>query len=196
MYKKLNITENGLQVLALFTHGFDRDYYIREVEKILNISPRTAQLTLENLESKGLLESKIRGKIKTFKLVHCELTKKYLVFVEQYKALLFLERKPVINAIIEKISPHINGIGIVFGSYVKNLEKKGSDLDVFIVGEFDEEEIKKISKIYGIENSVKCYPLKIFEKNLKNDVFLKEILKNHIVFLNVEKFIDVLFENE
>ena len=44
MYNKINITENGLQIISLFTNGFDREYYIREVEKLLKISSRTAQL--------------------------------------------------------------------------------------------------------------------------------------------------------
>ena len=64
MYNKINITENHLQVLLLFTDGFDREYYIREVERLLKISPRTAQLILEDLEAKGILEPKTRGKIK------------------------------------------------------------------------------------------------------------------------------------
>ena len=68
MYEKVNITENTLQVLSLFTNDFSSEYYIREVEKILKISPRTAQLILENLENKGIVESKMRGKIKNYKL--------------------------------------------------------------------------------------------------------------------------------
>ena len=68
MYDKINITENGLQIIALFTNGFDSEYYIREVEKLLKISPRTAQLILEDLEDKGIIESKIKGKIKLYKL--------------------------------------------------------------------------------------------------------------------------------
>ena len=67
MYNKINITENGLQIISLFTNGFDREYYIREVEKLLKISPRTAQLILEDLENKGIIESKVKGKIKLYR---------------------------------------------------------------------------------------------------------------------------------
>jgi len=66
---------------------------VREVEKLLKISPRTAQLILEDLEDKGIVESKIKGKIKTFKLNPSEFSKRYLAFVEQYKAIAFLEKK-------------------------------------------------------------------------------------------------------
>ena len=195
MYEKIRITENTLQVLALFTNDFSREYYIREVEKLLKISPRTSQLILEDLEDKGIVESKTKGKIKTFKLNPREFTKRYLVFVEQYKTIAFLEKKLLIKEIIEKITPYIKGIGIIFGSYVKRLEKEGSDLDIFVAGNYNKEGVKKVSKNLGIEISVKCYPIKTFEKNLTKDILLKEVLKNHIVFVNIEQFIQVVFKN-
>ena len=195
MYNKLNITENTLQVLSQFTNGFDREYHIREVGKLLKISPRTAQLILEDLENKGVIESKMRGRIKSYKQRINEVSKRYFVFVEQYKSIVLIEQNLVVKEIIEKISPHITGMGVVFGSYAKGIANKESDLDIFIAGEYDQQEIKRISKNYGIEISVKCYPLKIFEKNLHQDIFLKEIVKNHVVFLNVEQFIQQVMKN-
>jgi len=195
MYDKINITENTLQVISLFTDGFNREYYIREVEKLLKISPRTAQLMLEDLENKGILDSKMRGKIKLYKLKFNWSSKKYLIFTEQYKEIAFMEKNILIKEIIEKISPDIKGIGLIFGSYVKGTYDKDSDLDIFIAGTYDKERIKKISKMYGIEISVKCYPTGTFEKNINEDILLKEILKNHIVFLNVEHFVQAVIRN-
>jgi len=193
MYEKVRMTENTLQVLSLFTNDFSREYYIREVERLLKISPRTAQLILENLEDKGIIESKTKGKIKAYKINPSEFTKRYLVLVEQYKAIAFLEKRLLIKEIIEKITPHIKGIAIIFGSYVKGLEKENSDLDIFVAGDYNQDEIKKVSKNLGIEISVKCYPLKTFEKNLTKDILLKEVLKNHVVFVNAERFIHMVF---
>ena len=195
MYDKLNITENHLQVLSLFTNGFNREYYIREVQKLLKISPRTSQLILNDLENKGILESKTKGKIKAYTIKRNSLSQRYIIFSEQYKAIAFLEKKLIIKEIIEKINPFIEGIGIVFGSYAKDIAKKDSDLDIFVIGKYNKEKIKKVSKTYGIEISIKCYPLKTFEKNLANDILLKEILKNHIIFLNVEQFIKAVLKN-
>lgn len=196
MYKKVNITENTLRVLSLFTNDFSSEYYVREVQRLVNISPRTAQLILEDLEEKGIIESKTKGKIKAYRLNPSNFTQRYLVFIEQYKAITFLEKRLLIKEIVEKILPYIKGIGVIFGSYVKGLEKSGSDLDIFIAGTYDSEEIKKISLNLGIDISIKCYPIKTFENNLRRDYFLKEILKNHIVFLNAEQFIQRVFKNE
>jgi len=195
MYNKINITENGLQIISLFTNGFDREYYIREVEKLLKISPRTAQLILEDLENKGIIESKVKGKIKSYKLKINELSKRYLTFVEQYKSISFMEKNLLVKEAIEKISPFINGIGIIFGSYAKGISNKESDLDIFVAGNYEKEEIKKVSINLGVEISVKCYPLDTFEKNISQDILLKEMLKNHIVFINIEQFIQKVLKN-
>jgi len=195
MYEKINMTENTLQILSLFTNDFSREYYIREVNKILNISPRTAQLILQNLEDKGVLISKIKGKIKTFRINPSESTKRYFTLVEQYKTISFLEKRLLIKEIIDKISTYIKGTGLIFGSYVKQLEHEDSDLDIFIIGDYNENEIVKVSKNFGIEINIKSYPLKIFEKNLRTDILIKEVLKNHVVFAKAEQFISYVFEN-
>ena len=195
MYNKINITENGLQIISLFTNGFDREYYIREVEKLLKLSPRTAQLILEDLENKGIIESKVKGKIKAYKLKINELSKRYLTFAEQYKSIAFMGKNLLVKEVIEKISPFINGIGIVFGSYAKGISNKESDLDIFVAGNYEKEEIKKVSRNLGVEISVKCYPLNTFEKNISQDILLKEILKNHTVFINIEQFIQKVLKN-
>ncbi|MBN2013900.1 MAG: nucleotidyltransferase domain-containing protein [Candidatus Altiarchaeota archaeon] len=195
MYKKINITENHLQVLALYTKGFNKDHYIREVQKLLEISPRTAQLILGDLEKKTVLESKTKGKIKTYKIKKTETAKDYLIFTEQYKKITFLKDKPMIRELLTKITPSINGIGIIFGSYAKGIEEKNSDLDIFIAGDYDKEETKKASSLYGIETSIKNYPKKIFQENMWNDILIKEVLDNHIVFSNTEEFIRTVLKN-
>lgn len=195
MYEKLGITENHLQALSLFTRGFSREYYIREVQKILGISPRTAQLILEDLEKKAVLESATRGKIRNYRIKKTGIGRQYLLFAEQYKTITFLESKRfLIGELIFKIGAAVDGIGLVFGSYAKGLEKKDSDLDIFVAGSCDKNEIDKMSRLYGIKISVKNYPLKLFGSGIKNDILIKEVLDNHIVFSNAELFIKTVFK--
>jgi len=195
MYKKvnkLNITENHLRVLCLFTKGFERKYYIREVQKMLDISPRTAQTTLDKLEKKGILESKIRGKIREYKLKKNYISKEYLILTEIYKKISFLEKNQMIKEILFKIDKHIQGIALIFGSYAKGTQKKHSDLDIFIVGNYNKKEIDKFSEMYGIGINIKKYPLDIFKKNIGNDILITEVLKNHIAVVGVEDFIKIV----
>ena len=196
MYEKINITENTLRITSLFTNYLKEDYYIREISTILKISPRTSQLILEDLESKGILKSKIKGKIRVFKLQKNKDMRRFIELIEQYKTITFASKNKLIKEIINEIEEHIEGIGIIFGSYVKELETEDSDLDIFVAGSYNEKEINKISKTYGIDISVKCYPKKVFKEKLKKDILLKEILKNHIIITNVEGFVKEVMKDE
>jgi predicted nucleotidyltransferase len=195
MYEKLNITENHLQILELFTKGFNREYYIREVQKLLGISPRTAQLILDDLEKKAVLESVTKGKIKAYKIRKSGIARDFLVFVEQHKKIAFLAEHALIREVFEKITGSINGAGIIFGSYAKGTEKKGSDLDVFVIGSYDEKGISTVSGLYGIQINIKNYPAKIFGKSIRNDPLVREVLDNHVVFKNADEFVRVVLTN-
>lgn len=192
MYEKLGVTENHLQVLCLFTSGFDREYYVREVQKLLNISPRTAQLALGDLEKKTVLESRTRGKIRAYKIKKSGIGKQYLVFAEQYKRISFLEANGVVREIVLKIAPHIMGIAFIFGSFAKRTQKKESDLDIFVAGDYDKDEIDRVSGIYGVKISIKAYPLHIFKRELRKDALIKEVIGNHVIIKGTDEAVDVM----
>ena len=180
MYNKVNITENHLRVLSLFTEGFDRSFYIREVQRVLRISPRTAQIMLSDLESRGIIESKRQGKIVSYSLRRNYIAQRFLVFCEQYKTISFLNENSIINEIVEKITPQIDGIGVIFGSYAKGTNRPESDLDIFVVGKYNQKEIERASQMYGIDISVKCYPMNAFREDLRKDILVKELSLIHI----------------
>lgn len=193
MYKKLNITELHLRVISLFAE-YGREFHIREIARILHISPRAAQLALESLEEKAVIGSKTRGRNKVYSLKETESAKDYLIMAEQYHLIAFSESHPLISEIIAKIKPHISGIGAIFGSYAKGIEKKGSDLDIFVAGECSISEIRKIGKAYGIDINVKLYPMAIFEKSIKSDILVKEVVKSHVIFLNSGQFVTAVLD--
>lgn len=193
--KNIGITEMQLQIISLFTKGFDKTYYIREVAKLLSISPHTAQINLEDIEKKGVLESKTQGKIRTFKLRKSEHIKEYLLMTELYKKLMFMQKELVISEFITKATPYISGIGILFGSYTKGLATKESDVDLFIVGEYNQKKVAELGKEYGLEINVKNYSLDTFKSHFRDDVLIREILNNHICLVNAEEFITEVIKN-
>lgn len=187
MVTKVNDTD--LKVLSLFTKGYDKEYYIREVEKLLGVSSRTALVILDKLEKNGILESKIKGKIKTYSIKKSITSREFFLLTEQYKKIQFLEKNHLIKEIFEKTDEFMQGIVIVFGSYAKAIEKDDSDLDLFIVGKYEEDKIKEVGKKYGININIKSYPMKIFKKEINNDILLREILENHVLIKDAEGFI-------
>lgn len=187
MLTKVNDTD--LRVLSLFTKGYDKEYYIREVEKLLEVSSRTALVTMAKLEKKGILESKTRGKIKTYSIKKSGLSREFFLLTEQYKKIQFLEKNPLIREVFEKADELMQGTVIVFGSYAKGTQKEDSDLDLFIVGTFDEKKIKEQGHIYGLDINIKSYPRDIFEKEIHDDILLKEVVENHILIKDAEGFV-------
>jgi len=187
---KLNITENHLMVLSLFTDGYYKEYYIREVYNTLNIGVRTAKRILDDLEQKGILTSNIKGNIRVFTIQNNQLARDYLTLTEQYKKIIFLQNNLLIKEIIEKITPHIKGISLIFGSYAKEEQDEESDLDLCIIGKFNKTEIFKVSKTYNISLNIKNYSLSTFEEKKDDDFLLKEIIQNHVIITQPDQFIE------
>ena len=157
-------------------------YYLRELERLLNIPVSIIRKELVRLEKEGLFLSKRRGNLLFFYL-----NKDYPLFNE----LKNIVRKTIgIEGLLRQVINSINGIEIAFiyGSFAKNKEKPTSDIDLLIVGNIDEDEL--ISKINQIEKSIKreinyvLFSPKEFRLKRKNkDVFIQDILKNKKIML-------------
>lgn len=185
----IKVNDMDLQALGLFTKGYNKGYYIREVEKLLNVSSRTALVTLAKLEKNGLLSSTTRGKIKIYTINKSILAREFFVLTEQYKRIQFFNTNHAIKEILEKTDDSFQGIVVIFGSYAKGIQKEDSDLDLFIVGTVDQKKVIDIGNTYGIDINIKSYPLTIFEKELQDDILLKEIVENHILIKDAEEFV-------
>jgi len=184
----IKVNDSDLRILALFT-TYTGAYHIREVEKLLKVSSRTALVTLAKLEKLGILASRKRGTIKAYSIRTGTLSREFFLLAEQYKTIQFLETNPLIKEVLEKTDPFMQGIVIIFGSYAKGMQQEESDLDVFIVGTYDEKKMKEAGRRYGIAINIKSYPLRLFEKELHDDILLKEIKKHHILIKGAEGFV-------
>jgi predicted nucleotidyltransferase len=189
MSKKLDINENDLWVLSLFTQGYNREYYIREISTLLPISHGTAQTILERLEKKIVLSSSLRGKTRVFGIRPGGIAVQYFILAEQYKKISFIEEQPYIFEILNKIDPLIEGVTLLFGSYAKGTETKESDLDLIVAGTANEKKIAKIAQMYNVEVNVHAVATDAFLKTDPRDTLLVEAKKHHIVWKNTEWFV-------
>ena len=189
MSKKLDINDNGLAVLTLFSDGYDREYYIREICTHLPLSHGTAQTILVRFEEKHVLESSKRGKIRLFRIKPGEISIQYFILAEIYKKIGFMENYLFIAEVLTKISLVTEGIVVLFGSYAKGTATEDSDIDVFIAGSTDEGAIKKIEKMYDVEINPVIYPENVFTSQEGFDPLVSEVKKNHIVWKNAEFFV-------
>ena len=189
MSKKIDICENDLNILTLFSDGYDREYHIREICSYLPISHGTSQTILSRLEEKQVLVSSQRGNTRIFRIKKGEIAMQYFILVEHFKKIRFLQQNPYISEILNKIYAYADGTMLLFGSYAKGTESKDSDIDIFIGGICNEKEIARIGRIYDKEINLKHYPSPAFTPAGWQDPLLIEIRKNHSVWKNAETFV-------
>lgn len=193
MSKNLDINENSLMVLSVFSNGYENEYYIREMCRHLPISHGTAQTILVRLEEKRVLTSSQRGKIRLFRIKPGEIATQYFTITEIYKKIRFMENEPYISEILTKISAVSEGIVLLFGSYANGTATEDSDIDIFIAGTSDKQAIKNLETLYHVEINVIVYPIPAFTSQEEFDPLITEVKKNHIIWKNAESFVrDVL----
>jgi len=178
------------EIMKHFLRGYNKEIYGRELTGKVNISQKNIALTMEEMESEGILISKTKGTLRHYSLNKSNsLINKYLLLAEVQEAVEFLKKNPKINQFTEKLDKE-NKIICIFGSYTKGLQKKNSDLDLFIIGNFNEKKIEEIGEIYGIRASIKGGSMKNFVDSLKNkNPLMNEILESHILISGYEEFI-------
>jgi len=178
---------NGqIKIFEEFLRDFNVGLTGSFIAKKKKLNQKTTSSFLKNLEKETILKSKTEGKNKLYylNLDNKEVVKNFIIAVEHLRTINFYKKNILIKEIAEKIQNQIKGIAVIFGSYAKGIQKKDSDLDLFIIGKCNEKEIDKISHLYGLELNLKIYP------KLEKDLLTLEIIKDHLIIKNVELFIE------
>lgn len=185
----------------LVVEEFLRDYTLKvtgsDVARKKKLNQKSTANILHELEEDGFLISENEGKNKYYSLQKAdkEMLLHFILVIEHLRTISFYKKNPLIKEIVAKIKPLCKGILIIFGSYAKGKQKKDSDLDVFLVGKYDAQEIKKIGERYNIEMNIKQYSLSVFKNpHAAEDYLIKEVIKDHILVNNAEEFVLLLME--
>lgn len=173
--KRDNITLDIINLLLKEKH------HLRGLAKKLNESHSTISRKLNKLMKDNILDYKKEGKNKIFYLKDNILTRNYILGAELHKLTQLLKKHPELTIITEEILKKTDErLIIIFGSYAKGLEKKNSDIDIYI--ETDNKAIKKTIKAIHSKINVKIGP---FDKNSQ---LIKEIIKDHVIIRGGEDF--------
>lgn len=184
-------------VLKEFLKGYFKEIHGRGVfnSKKIKASQRTISRVLSDLEERDFLDSRVEGNIKYYSLNKANpIIEDLLIFLESLRSFEFLnENKKLID-----FSKEIPGeIVCVFGSYANGKQKKKSDLDIYVVGKVNTNEIRDIGKKYGFDVQVFNVWLKNFRKSIKEKYELFcEVLLNHVVLKGKERFVREVLQNE
>ncbi|MFH1779463.1 MAG: nucleotidyltransferase domain-containing protein [Candidatus Omnitrophota bacterium] len=173
-------------LFRLFFTNPEGRYYLRELERLLGIPVSMIRKELLRLKKEGVFLSEKRGNLTFYYL-----SKSYPLF-DEFKSIVF---KTIGAAgLLREVLERIKGIEVAFiyGSFAKDETNAESDIDLFVIGKIDEDElIKKISKI---EKNLKrdinysIYAKADFEKKKKEkDSFITDLIENPKVFLIGDK---------
>ena len=171
----------GFKILEYFLFNSTKKTYLKELAKILEISPRSVKIYCDLFEKDGLINRERKGNLHLFS------TNNENFRIKELKRAFFINLLGELG--IQNVSKECISIAI-YGSHASGHYDEKSDIDLLIIG--DEKQINKnlIVKIMNAvdkEIQLNVIPMIKWEKMKKeNDAFANSIIKNHILIKGAE----------
>lgn len=170
------------KVLGLFFTNPKSRYYVRQLQSMFQVSVGSLHRELKHLEEIGILKSERQGNLKFY------LTNTDYPLFNELKGI--VSKTIGVEGSLRKILKDIVGISVAFiyGSFASGKETERSDIDLFLIGEFDEDLLNK--KLRSLEQylareitytSMKKSEFK--EEKQKKFKFLRMVLNEPKLFL-------------
>ena len=185
-----SLTLSKLRMFEPFLLDPDLKSTASQIAKKTKNHQKSTQLFLDSLENEGILKSKRDGKNKLFffNKDNVQVVKNFMLSLEHLRTINFYKINPKIKQFIEKITAFINGSIVLFGSYANNSHNNSSDIDILIIGNYDEKKVSEVANTYNLDISIKH--MEKYEEN----VLTREVQKNHIFLKNTELYISEAIE--
>ena len=169
------------KILAHFLANPNTSFHIKQLSRILDVSPASVSSAVKSFEEDGLLSKEEKGLAHIYKLDSDNSVVEPLK--KAYGIAFVLSSKPKEKFL--EIDPNIISIAL-FGSYADGSFDEKSDLDFLIVTSVRKELFIKAAKQLEeeLEKEVSLSVLKLSEWRAmakKGDAFYKRIVENHIL---------------
>lgn len=192
-----NITQKWVTMLLPFSGDYSAKFSASELSRKSKIPQQSVSRYLNQLAKLNLINYTKKGRNKLFYFdLEKQTTKIMLNLIENQKALSFQLKLKEISVIVNEILKYSETL-IVFGSYASGSFSKDSDIDVVIIGKHNKKQIKKIKQKQIIEINEHYISYNELSKLLRSKNSLAiEIRKNHILFGNISKIVDIFWRGE
>ena len=162
-------------LLKLLLTNPDSEFYVRDISRRIGEPINAVRRELGYLKKAGLIKSRSAGNLKYYSVV-----KEFPIYPELKKIIYatvgfgdYLEDKLKDSEQIE--------LAFIYGSVAKDEETAKSDVDLFIVGEIDEDElhelVSQVERDVGRDVNYTLMSKAEFEKRLKNkNPFVKRVM--------------------
>ena len=173
------------KILAHFLEHSTSSFYVKELARILGVSPGSVSSALIRFKEWGLVEKEEKGQTHLYKLNN------ELVIIKELKTAFMLMQLQEIGFVdkLLKIDDNIISIAL-YGSYATGEYDEKSDLDVLLIApkklelnEFIEHIEKKLKRVVSIE----VFSIGQWNKlKEREDPFYNNVLMNHILLYGGE----------
>ena len=165
----------------LLSHS-EGSFFVRQMEHLIQEDSTNISRELRRLEQMGIVQSDKRANLKYYKInPKCP-------FYEELKGL-FLKTLGA-PAVMREVLKDIEGIdtAFIYGSFAKGQEDSGFEMDLFLVGDIDEDElVENLSDLQsrlGRNINYSMYRLEEFgKKRREGNAFINTVLKESKVVL-------------
>lgn len=183
------ILNNILKILESFYGDYNKKTYGRDISKKLKMNQKTVSNILNKLEKENILKFTIEGKNKYYYLNKLNPhIKEIIKLIEINRKIKFIDNYKRYSDLFAKLETRTDGILVIFGSYANFSANEKSDLDVLFVGKY--QELKDLEELYNIKINI----VKIDKKKFnKDNILIKEIIKNHVILNGIEEFIGLIW---
>ncbi len=183
------LNNKTLEILEEFSSDYSRKFYGRQIAKKLKMNQKTVANMLNKMEKEHVLKFSTEGKNKYYYLNRFSPKIKDIIkIIEINKKIRFLENNSRLKDLFDKLEQRTQGLLIVFGSYANNKETESSDLDIFVIGKISD--VNDLQSTYNIKiNIIKSEKSKFN----RDEPFIKEIIKNHVILKGIEEFIELIW---
>lgn len=166
--------------------------FFRELSKKSKVSIGGTQKVLKDFLQ--YLIKKVEGK-NTYYSFKNDLDAFYLKnIVEIYKAKYFIKNNTLLKDLILNLIKIVDGPVIIFGSYARGDYESDSDLDVLILGNYDEKEFNQIIKRYPVKLHNIDMKMSQFRSGIiKKQPFINEVIKSHIILSGFDAILKELW---
>lgn len=182
MLDELMGSKTRSKVLSLFFSHPNEEFYVREVVRKVNENLNSVRRELNKLTELGILHSNTKGNHKYFQI------NKNLPIYEELK-MIFIKTDGLANE-LKQILAREKGIkqAFIYGSWAAGKEKLLSDIDIFIVGEIDEnrviKDLNELEQRLSREINYVIFDTNEFKNRLKkDDPFIKNVIEGPKIFL-------------
>lgn len=180
MLERLFTSTTRVRILKTLIFDSDKQFHLRELSREIKTTPIYVKKELQNLQKLNLIITSKKGNLTLF-----QINKESLIFSELKG--IFLKTEFFSDMLKESLKKLRIDFAFIFGSFAKDTESKESDIDLFVVGDVNENNllqiIQKIEKQTRREINYILWKKSLLLKRAKKHHLLNEIAKNPVIML-------------